>query len=510
MNQPEQPRTPDNPYRYLVEQVKDYAIFMLDLKGYIMTWNQGARRLKGYEAEEIIGKHFSTFYPQVDIDNEKPAFELNLASELGRYEDEGWRVRKDGTRFWANVIITALRNDQGELIGFGKVTRDLTQQKIQDDHLRKLLDSEERFRLLVEQVKDYAIFMLDARGNISSWNQGARRLKGYSADEIIGKHFSIFYTAEDLASDKPGREISTAIREGRYEEEGWRVRKDGTLFWASVVLTSLWDKRGNLTGFAKVTRDLTERKKQDEAIKARTAELETFSHTISHDLRAPLRAIKGYSEVLLSEFTSEISPGALNFVERIDSSARSMEELIRGILSYSRVSTIQYSPQEISLQLVLEEVLKIHEAEIQQAKAEVRIDSNLPTLKANRTLLVQIFSNLIGNAIKFGAKDRPPVITIDYQPRSNEACLLVSDNGVGVQEKDLGRIFKVFERGSADAKIPGTGLGLAIVQRAVERLGGSIQVTSVVGRGTTFTLCLPLGAANSLLASNRDQGAGFL
>src|SRR4051812_5040682 len=223
-------------YRLLVDSVRDYAIFALDATGHIITWNAGAARIKGYTAEEIIGKHFSIFYPPQAVATGHPAYELKEAARVGRFEDEGWRVRKDGSLFWANVVITALRDPQGELVGFAKVTRDLTERRAADETLRL---SEERFRLLVEGVRDYAIFMLDPSGRIVSWNRGAEALKQYRADEIIGHSFSAFYPAKDVAEGKPARELEIALREGRYEEEGWRIRKDGTAFWAGVLITAV-------------------------------------------------------------------------------------------------------------------------------------------------------------------------------------------------------------------------------------------------------------------------------
>jgi PAS domain S-box-containing protein len=248
-------------HRLLIESVDDYAIFALDPDGFILSWNAGAQRFKGYTAKEIIGKHFSIFYPQERIDEGFPDYELREAARVGRFEDEGWRVRKDGTRFWANVVITALRDPSGKLVGYAKVTRDLTERRFAEEALR---ESEERFRLLVQGVRDYAIFMLDPEGRITTWNDGAQRIKGYSADEIIGKHFSIFYTQEDLDTRKPARELEIATRTGVYEEEGWRVRKDGSRFWASVVITALRRADGSLAGFGKVTRDLTERRAAQE------------------------------------------------------------------------------------------------------------------------------------------------------------------------------------------------------------------------------------------------------
>jgi PAS domain S-box-containing protein len=244
-------------HRLLVERVQDYAIFALDPDGYILSWNAGAERFKGYSADEIVGRHFSIFYPEEKVAAGWPQHELREASRVGRFEDEGWRIRKDGTRFWANVVITALRGDGGQLLGYAKVTRDLTERRSGEEALRL---SEERFRLLVTSVKDYAIFMLDPDGHVATWNDGAQRAKGYSADEIIGRHFSIFYPPEKVAERFPQFELREALRVGRFEDEGWRIRKDGTRFWANVVITPLYGAEGKLLGFGKVTRDLTERR----------------------------------------------------------------------------------------------------------------------------------------------------------------------------------------------------------------------------------------------------------
>ena len=241
----------------------------------MQTWNGGARRLKGYQADEIIGRHFSTFYPEEDVEAGVPEQILEQARSTGRHEAEGWRVRKDGSRFWADVVITALREDDGTLVGFGKVTRDLTSRQLATEQMRagaaelRMANAElEQFRLLVTSVRDYAIFVLDVTGRIRTWNPGAERIKGYSADEVIGRHFELFYTDEARARRHPDHELQVAAHEGRFEEEGWRVRKDGTLFWANVVITALRDARGGLVGYAKVTRDLTERRKAQQLLEA--------------------------------------------------------------------------------------------------------------------------------------------------------------------------------------------------------------------------------------------------
>jgi PAS domain S-box-containing protein len=246
----------DEPFRLFGESVRDYAIFMLDPGGRIASWNAGAERIKGYRASEIIGQHFSTFYPKEDVRSGKPQRLLAVAEAEGHVEDEGWRIQRDGSRFWANVTITAVRDASGSLIGFGKVTRDLTEWRRAEVALRR---SEERSRLFVDAVQDYAIFMLDPDGCVSTWNTGAERIKGYKASEIIGQHFSRFYSEQDVREGKPAWELEVATKNGRLEDEGWRVRKDGSRFWANVIITPVRNSAGDLLGFTKVTRDVTER-----------------------------------------------------------------------------------------------------------------------------------------------------------------------------------------------------------------------------------------------------------
>ncbi|WP_438822085.1 PAS domain-containing sensor histidine kinase [Actinocrinis puniceicyclus] len=270
--------------------IRDCAVFMLDPTGHVIGWNAGAERIKGYSEQEIRGRHFSVFYPPQDVAFGKPERELQIAAAQGRVEDEGWRMRKDGTRFWANVVITALYDESGTLRGFGKVTRDLTERRESEQALR---ESEERFRLLVQDVSDYAIFMLDPTGHVASWNAGAERIKGYSEQEIHGRHFSVFYPPEDIAAGRPERNLETALLEGRVEDEGWRMRKDGTRFWANVVITALYDERRRLRGFGKVTRDLTEWRETERDLRERRRLLshlvqaqEAERHRIASDVAA--------------------------------------------------------------------------------------------------------------------------------------------------------------------------------------------------------------------------------
>ena len=280
-------RQSEERYRALVSGVRDYAIFILDPDGFVTTWNAGAEYIKGYQAHEIIGSHFSRFYPPESIKSGLPERELRGATLDGRFEDEGWRVRKDGSRFWANVIITAMRDTSGKLIGFSKITRNLTDRRRQEENLRL---SEERFRLLVEGVTEYAIIMLDRDGFVSSWNGGAERINGYKSHEILGKHLSNFYSSEDIAANRPWRHLATARDKGRSTEEGWRVRKDGTLFWSSTVITALTDGEGKPYGFAQVTQDLTQRR-HAEALADTTQRMHEFIAMLAHELRNPLAPI---------------------------------------------------------------------------------------------------------------------------------------------------------------------------------------------------------------------------
>jgi PAS domain S-box-containing protein len=278
----------DADYRLMVEGVTDYAITVLDPGGIFISWNGGAKKLNGYEGPEVLGRHFSLLYPSELLEQNRPDRDLASALELGHVEEEGWRLRKDGTRFWASVVITRMTGADGDVRGYSMITRDLSERRRQDEMLRM---SEERFRLLVEGVKDYAIFMLDPGGHIVSWNLGAQKNKGYEASEIIGQHFSKFYPAEVAASGWPEEELRNALRDGRFEDEGWRIRKDGSRFWASVVITALHDATGKHRGFAKVTRDLTERRRVT-ALEDEGRRVTNFLAMLGHDSSSAKRPIR--------------------------------------------------------------------------------------------------------------------------------------------------------------------------------------------------------------------------
>jgi len=298
-------------FRLLVRSVVDYAIFMLDPSGVVTNWNIGAERIHGYAEAEIVNQHFSRFYTWQDRAAGLPARNLEIAAREGRLETEGWRVRKDGTRFWAAVVLDAVREEKGELIGFAKITRDITGRRAQQ---QALIESERQFRLLMNSVIDYALFMLDLNGNVVSWNAGAERIKGYKAEEIIGQHFSKFYLESERVAGVPARSLQVAATQGRFEAEGWRVRKDGSQFWANVVLDPVHDEEGKLIGFAKITRDITERREAQQALQEAHAQLAQaqkmealgqLTGGVAHDFNNLLMVISGYIGTIKSKLQDD-------------------------------------------------------------------------------------------------------------------------------------------------------------------------------------------------------------
>jgi len=481
------PRDPSEAFRLLVEGVQDFAFFMLDGAGRISTWNVGAERIKGYRAEEIVGQHFSRFYPPEAIADGKPARLLAIAARDGRVEDEGWRVRKDGSRFWADVIITALRDSDGSVIGFAKVTRDSTERKEAEKALHR---SEQTFQLLVESVQDYAIFMLDPDGRIASWNAGAERIKGYRAHEIVGQHFSMFYPPEDVAQGKPRWELEMAEREGRHEDEGWRMRKDGTRFWANVVISPMRDAHGSLIGFAKVTRDLTQRRRVEQALEQSNQELERFSYSVSHDLRAPLRAINGYAQALWDDHAERLGDEGKRLLAVIRDSAKLGGQLIDGLLDFSRVGRQALARAPVDLMALAERVV----AELRQTQASVVVEvviAPLPPASGDAALLRHVFVNLIDNAFKFSAKRAHPRVEIGAEQNGSEVAYYVKDNGVGFDMQYANKLFGVFQRLHRPDEFEGTGVGLALAQRIIQRHGGRIWAEGKVNEGATFFFTLP-------------------
>jgi PAS domain S-box-containing protein len=489
-------------YELLVQSVRDYAIFALDTRGIILSWNTGAERIKGYRADEIIGRHFSIFYTAEDLAAGKPAMELRIAEREGRVEDEGWRLRKDGTRFWASVVITALRDGSGRLVGFAKVTRDLTARRRADDALRA---SEERFRVLVQSVRDYGIFMLDPDGRVASWNEGARRIKGYEAEEILGRHFSTFYPPEVAATGHPERELEIARAEGRYEEEGWRVRKDGTQFWANVIITALFSEHGQLIGFAKVTRDLTERRvaQQREVDDARRlAEVEAsnraktgFLAAMSHELRTPLNAIAGYAQLMQEGVGGDVTQQHRDYLTRIRNSQQHLLGIVNDLLNYSRVEAggVTYEREPVVALEVVEGVLAMVTPQIERKTLSLQRGECSPAVIAiaDRLKVEQVVLNLLSNAVKFTPEGG--TISVFCRREGRTVAISVQDTGPGIPEDKLDAIFDPFVQlgRTLTSMHEGAGLGLAISRDLARAMDGDVRVVSVEGEGATFTLTLP-------------------
>jgi PAS domain S-box-containing protein len=602
-------------YRSLVDSAKEYAILTLDVGGYITTWNAGALRIKGYEADEIIGKHFSCFYPTEDVRKDKPQLELEEAVAVGQFEEDGWRVRKDGSHYWANVLITVLRDSHGIHTGFSKIVRDLTLRKQAEEKLRV---SEEWLRSLVEGGKKYAIITMDTQGCVTTWNAGAERIKGYRADEVLGKHISRFYTPEDVQRGTPDQELKVATETGQYEEDGWRVRKDGSRFWANVLISSLRDSTGKHLGFSKITRDLTDIMKAEEqarnffslslellciagvdgyfkvlnpawqntlgftqaelcakpfvdfvhpddlpathaATKRITAaqplnhfenryrckdgtyrwllwkvalsddlqlmhcaatditqikqtegeiaglnkslqlqnlelvtankELEAFSYSVSHDLRAPLRSIDGFSKAILEDYTDKLDSTGQDYLQRVRAGSQRMGQLIDDMLNLSRVSRGDLLHDSTDLSQIAREIVDECRASSKERDVQMKIADGL-IAAADPRLMRVVLTNLLGNAWKFTGKTAHPLIEFGCNRQGGSCEYFVRDNGAGFDMAYASKLFGAFQRLHSDRDFPGTGIGLATIQRIVHRHGGQVRAESKPDEGATFYFTL--------------------
>jgi PAS domain S-box-containing protein len=487
-------------FRLLVEAVTDYAIYMLDTNGIVTSWNAGAERIKGYKASEIVGRSFANFYEEADRKAGLPQRVLAIAGRDGKFQAEGWRVRKDGTRFWAFVIVDAIY-DKGKLIGFAKITRDLTARRQAEAELRR---SEELFRRLVEGVTDYAIYMLDPTGIVSNWNAGAQRIKGYGPDEIIGQHFSIFYTDEDRDRGEPARSLAIAERDGRFEAEAWRQRKDGTRFWANVVIDAIREPSGRLLGFAKITRDITERREAQTALD-RTREALLHSQKIeaigkltggvAHDFNNLLTVVLGSLD-LLRRYVPSDDPRISRLLDNALQGAQRGATLTQRMLAFARRQELDLRPVDlVELTRGMRDLLQRSLGP--QIAIETRFPLALDSVMADPHQLETSLLNLAVNArdampaggvLTIAARNEVTVGDAKLRP-GRYVRLTLSDTGEGMDAETLARATEPFFTTKGTGK--GTGLGLSMVHGMVEQLGGQLILHSKPGEGTAAELWLP-------------------
>jgi PAS domain S-box-containing protein len=508
----------DDPFRLLVQSIVDYAIYLLDPKGFVTSWNAGAERIKGFQTCEIIGKHFSTFYTKEDRESGVPERVLETARTKGQFEGEGWRVRKDGSRFWASVVIDRINDENGKLIGFAKITRDMTEKRAAQ---QALLDSERRFRILVQGVTDYAIFMLDPEGRVANWNAGAARIKGYSAEEIVGEHFSRFYTPEDLDVGVPDKALETARETGRYEAEGWRLRKDGSRFWAGVVLDAIRDEEGKLIGFAKITRDMTEKREAQLRLEEsreqlfRSQKMEALGQLtggLAHDFNNLLTAILGACELALR---NSGNPEKLRrMLDGVRNSAQRGANLTKQLLAFARAQQLEI--KQIDLKQFFGDVTTLIRPSL---RSNIDVITELSDLlwpvDADAGALELAILNLAFNArdamkdggtLKISAQNA----VLNGEPeglKGEHVALKVSDTGPGMTPDVMERVFEPFFTTKGFGE--GTGLGLSQVFGFAKQIGGAVTVESKPGEGASFTLYLPASrGANA--AETRANGATAL
>ncbi len=483
-------RSSERNLRLLIDAIQDYAIFSLNPDGVITSWNQGAQRIKGYSADEAIGQHFSMFYPPQARALNWPQEELGRARAFGRFEDEGWRLRKNGHRIWANVVISAIVDEQGTLLGYTKVTRDLTERRRHEEHLR---ERERNFRLLIDGVKDHAMFLLDRNGRIRTWNVGAQRVLGYTEEDAIGRDIRTLYTEKDQASGRPTAELAATSHASFLRVEGWRCKADGTELWVEVASSALFDATHQLDGFVQVIRDLTERLRA-ETLENEGRRISQFIALLSHELRNPLAPIQN-AVTVLNKVTD--NPELQWCAQVISRQAAHMKRLVDDLLDVSRITIGKIHIEDARVDL--NAVIAMAVDALRAAAAEhshtivMHLPATLLVVQGDATRLHQVVTNLLVNAMKF----TPPHgrIEVSAQVLQAMACVQISDTGIGMSDALLKHVFEPFVQGpgALDRSGGGLGIGLTLVKSIVELHGGTVTASSKGhAQGSTISLTLPL------------------
>ena len=480
-------------YRMLLDSIRDYAIFLLDLDGVVTSWNAGAERIKGYTAAEIVGQRYSRFFTDDDIREGRPAEILRLTAATGRHEEQGIRVRKDGSQFRASLTFTALRDSAGELQGFAELSHDLSERTA----------SEARYRGLLEAAPD-AMVVVNQAGEIVLLNVQAEQQFGYRRDELIGQQVTNIIPvgfAERIISDGTRTAAEALAQEIGTGIELVALRNDGSEFPIEIMLSPLDTAEGRLVTAA--IRDISVRKAAEltlaqsiESLSRSNEELEQFAYVASHDLQEPLRMVSSYTQLLGRRYAGQLDSDADEFISYAVDGAARMQRLIQDLLSYSRVGTKAQDMVTASSEAALERALHDLRGAIEESGAQVTHDA-LPDVLADERQLAQLFQNLIGNGIKYQSGNVPE-IHISVADESSDMCIFsVRDNGIGIDAQYSKKIFGMFQRLHGRDEYAGTGIGLAICKKIVERHGGTISVDSQPGQGSTFSFALPRSERNS-------------